>query len=89
MRPRIPLDALLLEELEVGLVDQPDGVEGVAGPLQAQAAAGDRPELVVDQRHELVEGAPVPIAERKQELRRVVLRRHGRNSGPDEGERQV
>ena len=61
MSARLPLDAIDLDELEIGLVDECGGAEGVAAALVAELAARDAPELVVDQGDELVQGLPVAV----------------------------
>src|SRR5690606_37952925 len=53
-------DAGAVDEAEVGLVDEPGGVEGDAGGLGTQAGAGEGPELVVEPPEEDVGGPPVP-----------------------------
>src|SRR5690606_24847888 len=51
----LPADVLVADEAEVGLVDEPRRVEGVAGALVAQPGARHLAELLVDRREEPVE----------------------------------
>ena len=49
-----PVDPGLVDEAQVGLVDQRGGLEDVPRTLAAQVATRQRPQLVVDRPHELV-----------------------------------
>ena len=63
MGARLPLHAIDLDELEIGLVDERGRVERMAVPLEAELSAGDSPKLVVNQRDELVQSVPVATAQ--------------------------
>src|SRR5262249_35152765 len=49
-------DAAEIHELEIRLVHQPRGAEGVPLGLTSELVVGDPPQVVVDQRDESVEG---------------------------------
>ena len=59
MGTRLPLHAIDLDELEIGLVDECCRVERMAAPLEAELPSGDSPKLVVNQRDEFVQSVPV------------------------------
>jgi hypothetical protein len=63
MSPRLPLDAVKLDELQVRLVNEAGGVERVSLPLVAEFSPGDLAELPVDQGHKLVHRFAVAVAE--------------------------
>ena len=48
-------------EAQVGLVDQGRGLEGLPGPLLGQLLGRQPAQLVIDQRQELLGGAPVAL----------------------------
>ena len=52
VRPARPLDLILMNEPEIGLVDQRRGLEGVTGSLSAHEGIGGRTQLCVDQLQE-------------------------------------
>jgi hypothetical protein len=64
-----PLRPGLIDELEVGLVDQGGRVEGGAGRAAGQTGVRHRVQAIVDQRDELVEGVPVPASQGQESLR--------------------
>src|SRR5690606_21974920 len=69
----LPADVLVADEAEVGLVDEPRRVEGVAGALVAQPGARHLAELRVDRREEPVEGgavAPFEVLEQARDVGR-------------------
>ena len=61
MRAIVPRDATEAAEAEIGLVHQGGRLERVAGPLRAEVARGDGPELGVDDGQELLQRAIVPL----------------------------
>jgi hypothetical protein len=70
-------------ELEIRLVHQRRGVEGVVGALAPQPAARHSPQLVVKQRHQPIEGAGLATPERLEAARDVAPRDGG--FAPEEG----
>ena len=54
MSPILPLDPGLINQLQVGLVNQPGGAERVARPLALQLPVGDAPQFPIDEREESV-----------------------------------
>jgi hypothetical protein len=64
----VVLEPGLIHQSEIGLVDQPGGAEGVAGLLAAERAAGDAPQLLVDQRIEPVHDGSASAAQLQQQL---------------------
>ena len=60
MVPVLELEALARGQLQVGLVHEAGGVEGIAGGPAAQVAPGQAPQLVVDERHHPVQGVARP-----------------------------
>ena len=65
-----PARPLLGGELEIRLVDQAGGVEGVAAPKQ-QLRVGESSQMVVDQRHQPREGLLVSFTTRLEKRREV------------------
>jgi hypothetical protein len=64
MRAVLPLHLPDIDELEIGLVDERSGLQGMPDPLVAHLAPGDAAKLRVDQRNELLETRlrpPCPI----------------------------
>jgi hypothetical protein len=57
--PVLPLHALDVEQLDVGLVDECRRVEGVAVPLAPEVRVRSPPEVVVNLGEQLVQGGPV------------------------------
>ena len=60
----LPADAALIDQLEVDLVHERRRRERVIGPLAAQNGPREAPEVVVDDRRELVERASSPSLQR-------------------------
>ena len=60
MRAVAPVDALLAEQPQVGLVDQRGRLQRVPGALAAQLRRGDALELGVDPLEQLLAGAGSP-----------------------------
>ena len=75
MRAILPIDQALVDESDVGLMDQGRRLQGVVGALAPKLARGHPAELRVDEWQQLGERSPVattPIAEES----RDVMRRH-------------
>jgi hypothetical protein len=64
----VPVGARLIDQPEISLVDQPAGVERIVPGAPAQLDAGDPPQVLVEQRHQLVDGVRVAGAVRLEEL---------------------
>ena len=58
----------LLGEPDVGLVHQRGWLQGVSVPFVLKVMVGQLPQLGVDERHELVEGAGIAVAPLGQEM---------------------
>ena len=56
MTPIAPLDAGLVDQSDIGLVDQAGGAQGVARPLPTELGVRETPKLLVDQGKELIHG---------------------------------
>jgi len=76
----LPLHALDVDQLEIRLVDEGRRREGMARPLPAQALVGPAPQVVVDQRKQLVQGAAVSAPPGGQESRGIGLKHVGGQS---------
>ena len=59
----LPADAGLVDEPEVGLVDEGGGLEGVAAAFLAHVGVGELSELVVDEGEEVAGGGAVAVAD--------------------------
>ena len=70
--------ALNLNEAQERLVDEGRGLEGVVRAFVPKVALRETPKLLVNDRYQLVEGAPVPIAPPLKEPRHIA-RRHPRH----------
>jgi hypothetical protein len=62
VRAAFPFRRTLAKQAHVGFVNQSSALEGVIRALLLQGVAGETPELLVDERHEGVEGLPVAAA---------------------------
>ena len=71
MSTALPLDALDLDQPEVGLVDQRGGLKRVIGPLAAHVTGGQATELLMDERKQLIQGRFVTPAPSLQQRRWV------------------
>ena len=67
-----PIDALLVDEPEVGLVDERGGLERVVRAFAPHVCAGEPAQLGVDEGKELLVGGPVALAPVDEEPRDVV-----------------
>jgi hypothetical protein len=63
---------VLVDEPDVGFVDERRRLEGVIRPFPAQVAAGEPPQLLVDDRGKLVKGRLVAVFQSSS--RRVTFR---------------
>src|SRR5215470_11395176 len=57
-----PLDAGLIHKLQIRFVNETCRTEGVIGTLASELLMSDASQLVVDERHELVQGVAVAVA---------------------------
>ncbi len=74
----VPGHARLVDQAQVGFVDQGARLEQVAGTFLAQHARGNRPHLRVDLRDEFVEGLGLPAMPAVQQLGDVGHRHDGK-----------
>src|SRR5262249_19016506 len=56
----LPVDAPLIDQLQIGFVDEDGRLNGAVAPLARGAARRDDAQLVVDERNETIEGLTVP-----------------------------
>ena len=77
MRPVSPHHPTLVDETEIGFVDQGGGLEGVVGPLVPQLPSRDTPEIPVDRGIEPVRGTGIPATHFGQEFGDVLGFGHG------------
>jgi hypothetical protein len=63
MSPILPCGSRLVSQPKVRLVDQRGRIEGLVTSPPVPLSAGEPVQLVVDQREELVESAPVPCSQ--------------------------
>ena len=63
----LPVDLLRADQAQVGLVDQRGRLQAVPGALASHAAARDAMQLLVDERHQLLEGGFVAATPREQQ----------------------
>jgi hypothetical protein len=80
-----PRDPPLVDEPEIGFVDEPRGTQGVSGRLPAELPARDATQLLIDERHEDIRRALIAVAEPEEQLGdaawSVVGERHGEELG--------
>jgi hypothetical protein len=69
LRAVLPARAPLVNHQQVRLVDEGGRLERVVGALAPEVVAGQPPQLVVDERHQLVEGRAVAAAPLFEQLR--------------------
>jgi hypothetical protein len=81
--PVVQLDAGLIDETEVHLVGESGGLKGVVGTFAPEVAARQASELLVDLRHELIEGGTIAAPRSQEEPGRVVrsVSGHGASLG--------
>jgi hypothetical protein len=60
MRPALPVHLRLIHQLEVNLIDQIGGLQGVAVSLHPHVTLGDAPQFAINQRDQPIETVPVP-----------------------------
>src|SRR5262249_31727359 len=58
----LPFDVLLLDQAEIGFVDERGGLQRVTGTLPLEVALSQPAQFVIDQRDELVKGRPISLA---------------------------
>ena len=68
VRTVLPLYAVLVDELQIGLVGEGGGLQGVIGTLGLELGSGEAPQLPVDERDELVESLAAPTRRGAEEL---------------------
>ena len=76
MPPILQRQAALVGHLEIDLVDQRRGIERLAPAIPAQVVARDPAQLVVDQRHQPIERAPIPTLQCMQKPGHISLVGH-------------
>ena len=64
LRPRCRIT--VIHHLDVGVVHQGRGLQGVAGLLMLEEAARQRPQLLIDQGEQAIGGGAVAVADRRQ-----------------------
>jgi len=55
--------ALLTNQLQVSLVDQCGGLKGMVGTLSPHVAGSQPSEFPINNRNEIVEDVPIPLAQ--------------------------
>jgi len=70
---RLPLDVLLADKPEIGLVDECSGLKSVVLALPTHVGAREPMKLTVDKGEELLESRLVPLAPVREELRNFTL----------------
>ena len=90
LRAILPARVVLINQFEIGLVDECRGLERVIGPLVTQVAGGDAAQFPIHDRDQIRERTPVATAPSEEQLRHVSgRRRHGvtiqvfRGEGPE------
>jgi hypothetical protein len=68
MRPILPLDAALIDELKIGIVRQSRGLKRVTWSLPAQVMVGDPAQLSVDFAKQLLSGVLIPLTPGDEQL---------------------
>jgi len=63
LRPILPFRVALARQLDVGLVNQGCGLQGVPGTFLAQALGGHTPKFFIDEWHQLCGRVLVAIAQ--------------------------
>jgi hypothetical protein len=79
VRAVLPLHLALVDELEVRLVDEGGGLEGVVGALAPQVARGELMQFAVDEREQVLQRVAVAAAPFQEELCNVGCGRHKRS----------
>jgi NAD-dependent dihydropyrimidine dehydrogenase PreA subunit len=81
VRTICPVDVLLIDETNVGFVDQCGGLQSVTLAFTTHVTAGEAMEFVVNERIQLVEGGLVPFAPFSEQLSDFMLRGSRQFSG--------
>jgi hypothetical protein len=68
MLAALPFREVLFDQSQVGFINQRGRLQRVAGPFTAQVAAGQFAQLLVDDRHQLIESGAVAFAPFTQQL---------------------
>ena len=68
LSPILPLDPVLIDQLEEGLVDQSGGLQGVILPLVSHVPLRLSVQLIVDHGHEVLEGGLISAAPVQEQL---------------------
>ncbi len=76
MRPVLPADPPLVDELEVGLVHERGGGKRLSAAIAPQMPSGEAPQLAVDGIHQGGHGRLVAVTPRKQQTRDVAWLAH-------------
>src|ERR1043166_3212247 len=75
MRAALPVNVMLVDQLEERLVNQSSRLQGVLGPFAPEIAGRHSAQFAIDDWHEGVEGLAVAMGPARQQLRDVALRR--------------
>ena len=79
--PVPPFDPALIDQLEVGLVHQARGAEGVTGPLALELPVGDPAQLRINQREEAVHRLRSTLTDLEEEVSDRLASAVGRRIG--------
>lgn len=66
--PVLPTHSFMIDQSKIGLIDQGRGLERVAESLAAHVIASQPSHFFVNQRNQLVERSPIPLAPLDEEL---------------------
>jgi hypothetical protein len=69
----LPIDSLLIDQMNVNVIDEGRGLKRVAGTLSSHVPPGDSPKLFINHRHKPIECGSVPMIPRQQEFCDVAL----------------
>jgi hypothetical protein len=72
VRAVLPLDVLLPDQLQVGLVNEGCRLQRMAGPLAREISLRQPLQLVIHDRHQLVERLPVSLSALDEQLSQVL-----------------
>src|SRR5262245_59153913 len=71
-----PVESGMAVEPQIGLMDDGGGLQGMPSPLAAQLLGGDAPQLVVDQRQNLLRGLLIAAAPALQQASDLLVLSH-------------
>ena len=77
VRTALPARARVSEHLQIRLVHEGGGLQGVVGALVPHATIGEHSKLAIHERQKLIEGRTVPTAQASEDYRNVVRVAHG------------